>query len=240
MLQLGYNLISEEPIIVDMELTGHICIVGGTGSGKSMAALYILYNLLKNYNVKLTICDFKKSGDYKDITNSFAEFSDITGCIEDYYEEYQNTPENNPQIKILLIDEYAGYMIWLTQNDKRKAEEIKQKISEILMCGRSRHCFIWCIQQRISASLFPSAVGSIDNFQICVGLGRLTVDSRKSLFAGEHLDNIVFEERYYPKTGQGLVLIDGQELQPLQIPYISNKTYLKELIKRMSKKKIVQ
>ena len=235
MIQLGYNVLTEKPIIADMKITGHACIVGSTGSGKSVATLYLLYNLLKNYNVKLTICDFKKSGDYKGISDSFAEFDDVTRCIEKYYGEYESTPENNSQIKLLLIDEYAGYMMWATQNDKKKAEEIKQKISEILMLGRSRHCFIWCIQQRISASLFPSGIGAIDNFQICIGLGRLSVDSRKSLFAGEHLDNIAFEERYHPKMGQGLVLIDGQELQPLQIPYISSTERLKLLLQKMKK-----
>lgn len=237
MLQLGYNILTEKPIIADMEITGHACLVGGTASGKSVATLYLLYNLLKNYNVKLTICDFKKSGDYKGISDRFAEFNEVTGCIEEYYNEYEITPENSSQIKLLLVDEYAGYIIWATQNDKKKAEEIKQKISEILMLGRSRHCFIWCIQQRISASLFPTGVGAIDNFQICIGLGRLSVDSRKSLFAGEHLDNIAFEERFHPKTGQGLVLIDGQELQAIQIPYIADKARLKLLLQRMAKDK---
>lgn len=237
MLQLGYNVLTEKPIIADMEITGHACLVGGTGSGKSVATLYLLYNLLKNYNAKLTICDFKKSGDYMGISDRVAEFNAITGCIEEYYNEYEITPENSSQIKLLLIDEYAGYIIWATQNDKKKAEEIKQKISEILMLGRSRHCFIWCIQQRISASLFPTGIGAIDNFQICIGLGHLSVDSRKSLFAGEHLDNIAFEERFHPKTGQGLVLIDGQELQPIQIPYIVDKMRLKLLLQRMAKDK---
>ncbi|MBE5967609.1 MAG: hypothetical protein E7255_11715 [Lachnospiraceae bacterium] len=237
MIQLGYNVLTEKPIMADMEQTGHICIVGGTGSGKSVGTLYFLYNLLKNYYVKLTICDFKKSGDYKGISDCFAEFDEVTQCIEEYYEEYECTPENNSQIKLLLIDEYAGYMIWATQNDKKKAEEIKQKISEILMLGRSRHCFVWCIQQRISASLFPSGIGAIDNFQICIGLGRLSVDSRKSLFAGEHLENMAFEERYHPKTGQGLVLIDGQELQPLQIPCISDKARLRLLLQEMARDK---
>lgn len=237
MLQLGYNVLTEKPIIADMEITGHACLVGGTGSGKSVATLYLLYNLLKNYSVKLTICDFKKSGDYKDISDRYAEFSEVTRCIEEYYNEYEITPENSSQIRLLLVDEYAGYIIWATQNDKKKAEEIKQKISEILMLGRSRHCFIWCIQQRMSASLFPTGIGAIDNFQICIGLGRLSVDSRKSLFAGEHLDNIAFEERFHPKTGQGLVLIDGQELQPIQIPYIADKSRLKLLLQRMAKDK---
>lgn len=237
MIQIGYNVLTEKPITADMEVTGHACIVGGTGSGKSVATLYFLYNLLKNYSVKLTICDFKKSGDYKGISDCFAEFDEVTRCIEEYYSEYERTPENNSQIKLLLIEEYAGYIIWITQNDRKKAEEIKQKISAILMLGRSRRCFVWCILQRISASLFPAGIGAIDNFQICVGLGRLSVDSRKSLFAGEHFDNTAFEECYHPKTGQGLVLIDGQELQPLQIPYIADKGRLKLLLQRMVRDK---
>lgn len=233
MIQFGYNVLTEKPILADITRTGHVCIVGGTGTGKSIATLYFLYNLLKNYKVKLFICDFKKSGDYKGISDNFAEFTNVTECIEEFYTEFEYTPENNPQLKLLLVDEYAGYIIWLIQNNKKKAEEIKQKISTLLMMGRSRHCFVWCVQQRISASLFPSGMGAIDNFQICIGLGRLSVESRKSLFAGEHLENITFEENYHPKTGQGLALIDGQELQPLQIPYISSTERLKLLLQKM-------
>lgn len=32
MMQLGYNILTEKPITVDMEKTGHVCIVGGTVS----------------------------------------------------------------------------------------------------------------------------------------------------------------------------------------------------------------
>lgn len=234
MIQLGYNLITEQPITAEIAKTGHLCCVGGTGSGKSVATLYFLYQLLKNYNVELYIADFKKSGDYKSITEKFAEFDKVTELIEDFYAEFEKTPENNPTVKILLIDEYAGYIIWLTQNDKKKAEDIKGKTSNILMLGRSRHCFVWCIQQRISASLFPAGIGAIDNFQICIGLGRLSVESRKSLFAGEHLEDAEFEEKYHPKTGQGLILIDGQELKAIQIPYISDKEKLKALLVKLA------
>lgn len=233
MLQIGYNVLSQKPILVDMNEMGHACVVGSTGSGKSMATLYLLYNLLKNYRAQLFICDFKRTGDYKGITDNFAEYEDVTRCIEDFYEEFERTPENNPQIKLLLVDEYAGYIIWLMQKDKRKAEEIKQNLSSLLMLGRSRHCYVWLVQQRISSTLFPPSIGAVDNFQICIGLGRLSVESRKSLFAGEHLENIAFEENYHPMRGQGLVLIDGQELQPLQIPHISSKERLKLLLQKM-------
>lgn len=234
MIQLGYDIATEQGITAEIEATGHLCCAGGTGSGKSVATLYFLYQLLKNYSAELYIADFKKSGDYVGITEKFAEFEKVTELIEDFYTEFEKTPENNPTVKILLIDEYAGYIIWLTQNDKKKAEEIKGKISNILMLGRSRLCFVWCIQQRMSASLFPTGIGAIDNSQICIGLGRLSVESRKSLFAGEHLEDAEFEEKYHPKTGQGLILIDGQELKPIQIPYISDKTKLKALLVKLA------
>lgn len=239
MIKIGYNTMTEKPIKIDILATGQLCCVGGTGSGKSMAVLYLLYNTLKyakeeKCKIELYICDFKKSGDFKDITNNFAEFDKITELIEQYYEEFERTSENSPIIKILLIDEYAGYMIWLSQNDKKKAEKIKSIISTILMLGRSRHCYVWCVQQRISASLFPTGIGAIDNFQICLGMGRLSVESRKSLFAGEHLEDTEYEERYRPKTGQGLVLIDGQDIQPIQIPYIKDKERLKILLRKVA------
>lgn len=234
MIQLGYNLITEQPITAELFDVGQLCCTGGTGSGKSVAVLYCLYQVLRNYNVELFIADFKKSGDYVGIAEKFAEFEEVTELIEDFYAEFEKTPENNPTLKIMLIDEYAGYIVCLTQKDKKKAEEIKSKISNILMLGRSRHCFVWCIQQRISASLFPAGIGAIDNFQICIGLGRLSVESRKSLFAGEHLEDTEFEEQYHPKTGQGLILIDGQELKPIQIPYISDKEKLKALLVKLA------
>lgn len=65
-------------------------------------------------------------------------------------------------------------------------------------------------------------------------IGRLSVESRKSLFAGEHLEDTEYEERYRPKTGQGLVLIDGQDIQPIQIPYIKDKERLKILLRKVA------
>ena len=225
LINLGFDLQNRFPIQADIFRTGHICIVGGTGSGKSIATLYILYGILSLYHeVQLYIGDFKKSGDYKGITKSFEEFEQVTGIFEE-------TEENSPAIKILILDEYAGFITWLTQKDKKKCEEIKGKIANLLMLGRSRHCYVWCIQQRMSAQLFPSGIGAIDNFQILIGLGRLSVDSRKSLFAGEHLDKD-FEEGYSPICGQGLILVDGQPLRAIQIPFIKDKGRMTALLRK--------
>lgn len=230
-ITIGFNLEHRTAIRADISQTGHICIVGGTGSGKSMLTLYLLYNIFRlQMPVKLYIGDFKKSGDYKGISDNFAEFDGVVTLVDNFYKEFEQTEEDSTAFKFLLLDEYAGFIIWLAQNDKKKAEEIKGKISNLLMLGRSRHCYVWCIQQRISAQLFPSGIGAIDNFQICIGLGRLSVESRKSLFAAEHMENAAFEASFNPKTGEGLCLVDGQPLVAIGVPYIKDKDALKALL----------
>ncbi|HBI62142.1 MAG TPA: hypothetical protein DDY31_13185, partial [Lachnospiraceae bacterium] len=168
---------------------------------------------------------------YKGISKNFKEFQEVIGLIDKFYGIFEDTQENSPVIKILLLEEYSGLITWLVQADRKKSEEIKGKIANLLMLGRSRHCYVYCIQQRISAQLFPSGIGAIDNFQILLGLGRLSVDSRKSLFAGEHLDKD-FEESYSPVCGQGLILIDGQPLRAVQVPYISDKGRMTALLRK--------
>lgn len=235
-VQLGYDAEYSTKIFADFDKIGHLCMVGGTGSGKSVGVLYFLYKILrKGIPVRLYIGDFKKSGDYAGITPNFAEFDAVTSLIEQFYDIFEQTPEGYAGIKILLIDEYAGLITWLTQKDKKLAEEIKCKIANLLMLGRSRHCFVWCVQQRITATLFPSGIGAIDNFQICVGLGRLSPDSRRSLFAGEYPDETPFMRNFQPGTGRGLILIDGQAIRPFAVPRIGNKSDLISLCRKFSK-----
>ena len=229
-IKIGTDLETRTPITADISKTGHICIAGSTGSGKTMAVLWLLYNILNLY-VKLFIGDFKKSGDYKGITDNFAEFDKVATLIDDFYTEFEQTEEGSKTIKILLIDEYAGFITWLMQKDKKRCEEIKGKISNLLMLGRSRHCYVWTVQQRISAQLFPSGCGAVDNYQIVLGLGHLSVDSRRAMFAGEHLENEEFEASFQPGTGQGLCMADGQPLKALQIPKISDTSRLKHLLR---------
>lgn len=232
-VMLGFDAEYRIPIFVDFFKTGHLCVVGGTGSGKSIAVLYFLYKLFDlSLPLELYIGDFKKSGDYAGLSPNFAEFDTVVDLIDQFYNIVESTPEGYDGLKILILDEYASFSIWLAQQDKKRSDAIKIKIANLLMMGRSKHCFIWSVQQRISASLYPTGVGAIDNFQICIGLGRLSPDSRKSLFAGEWADNTLFMQSYQPKTGQGLILIDGQSIRPFAVPYISDKNRLITVCKK--------
>ena len=111
---------------------------------------------------------------------------------------------------------------------KEMADEIRQMMSSILMLGRSRKCFLWLSMQRFTSSIFPSASGAVDNFHVCIGLGRLTVEGRKGLFAGEHFaeeDTLMFG------CGKGIILIDGEPIKALVIPKVSKEKLLRLLQK---------
>lgn len=126
LVKLGYDAQYRIPIFSDFSNTGHLCCIGSTNSGKSMAVLYFLYNLLKTVgNVELWIGDFKKSGDYKGLSENFSEFNEITNLVEDFYTTFEATSEDNKTIKLLLIEEYAAYITWLAQNDKKNVKKLK-------------------------------------------------------------------------------------------------------------------
>ena len=206
----------------------HLIVIGGSGSGKSTAVLYWLHKL-KSFNTNLYIVDFKKSNEFNGISDNFAEFENSYDMIKKFYEDFLTTPEGGDgKVKILLIDEIAGLLTHyaMTKDGKQKADEIRNIMSSILMLGRSRKCFLWLSMQRYTATIFPASSGSVDNFHICVGLGNLTVDGRKGLFAGEHFDG---EEELQFKQGRGIVLIDGQPLKGLIIPAVSKKRLLELL-----------
>ena len=210
---------------------GHLIVVGGSGSGKSTALLYWLVKIKKaDISIELYIMDFKASHEFEGITDNYAEFEACYEKIVEFYNMFSTLEEGGDgSIKILLIDEIAGLLthLGMTKKGKEKADEIRMIMSSILMLGRSRKCYLWLAMQRYTATIFPASSGAVDNFSIYVGLGRLSVDSRRSLFAGEHIeaeDNLLFGQ------GRGIVLVDGQPLQTLIIPQVSKDKLLNILL----------
>lgn len=232
-LGFDYLLHSEHAIKVPItaDADSHLIVVGGSGSGKSTAVLYWLYKIKHTVKAELYIADFKASKEFTGITPHFAEFEDCYDLIKRFYAVFQQTPEGGDgRLRILVIDEIAGLLTHFGMSSnkevKAKADEIRYIMSSILMLGRSRRCFLWLSMQRYTATIFPASSGSADNFHIVVGLGNLTVDGRKGLFAGEHFDG---EDTLQYGRGRGIVLIDGQPLAALLIPMVSKKKLLKLL-----------
>lgn len=229
---LGYDFLSfsEQGLKIPLyaPVNSHLIIVGGSGSGKSTAVLYWLWKL-KQHRPILYIADFKKSNEFKGISKNYAEYEECYDMIKDFYNEFLSTPEGGDGfVKILIIDEIAGLLVHygMQKDNKAKADEIRQIMSSILMLGRSRRCFLWLSMQRYTASIFPASAGSADNFHILVGLGNLTVDGRKGLFAGEHFTD---EDTLQYGQGRGIVLVDGQQLRGIIIPKVSKQKLLQLL-----------
>lgn len=232
-LGYDYNLYLKHQIQIKISAPiGHTIVVGGSGSGKSTAVLYWLYKMKKEHkNIELHIMDFKASHEFVGITNNYAEFEDIYDKLMGFYDMFCMLEEGGDgSNKILIIDEIAGMLshLSMTKEGKAKAEKVRQIMSSILMMGRSRNCYLWLIMQRYTATIFPASSGAVDNFFVYVGLGRLSVESRKSLFACEHIEE---EEHITFGMGKGLVLIDGQDIQTLIIPNVSKEKLLLKLQK---------
>lgn len=227
-LGYDYNLYLNHQIQIKIRAPiGHTIVVGGSGSGKSTAVLYWLTKLKKaNSNIELHIMDFKASHEFAGITDNYAEYENIYDKLVGFYNMFCTLEEGGDgSVKILIIDEIAGMLshLSMTKEGKEKADKVRQIMSSILMMGRSRNCYLWLIMQRYTATIFPASSGAVDNFFVYVGLGRLSVDSRKSLFACEHIEG---EEHITFGMGKGLVLIDGQDIQTLIIPNVSKKNLL--------------
>jgi len=210
---------------------GHLICVGGSGSGKSTALLYWILQVRKTDKTDLWILDFKASHEFDGVTklDQYATFEDCYERLEQFYRLFQSLPEGGDGSNhILIIDEVAGLLTHFSmrKETKEKSEQIRQTMSSILMLGRSRRCYLWLVMQRFTATIFPSGCGAVDNFHIYVGLGRLTVEGRKALFAGEHLDG---EEMLIMGQGKGLVLIEGKKLRAIILPQISKPTILQLL-----------
>ncbi len=232
-LFLGYDFAMWQARGIKLPLSapmGHLIVVGGSGSGKSTGLLYWLAKMKKaDVPAELHIMDFKASREFSRITEHYAEYEDCCGKIADFYQTFSALGEGGDgTVKILLIDEIAGLLthLGMTKEGKAEADKIRMIMSSILMLGRSRNCYLWLAMQRYTATIFPASSGAADNFHIRVGLGRLTADGRKGLFAGEHLEA---EETLLFTQGNGLMLADGQPLQTLIIPQVSKKRLLEIL-----------
>lgn len=232
-VKVGYEKVGEIrgiPLNVNMKVCCHWIIVGGSGSGKSCLVLYVL-NAVLTHSIALYIADFKGSGDYIGLSKKTADFGNSVALIDEFYDRFQEIKQNQTGEHILLIiDEYAGMLVWLEGIDKKKAADIKNKIAEILMLGRELpgggSAWVWIVCQRADAAYFSH--GARDNFMISICLGKVSKETKGMLFPGED-----FPEDYEPKTGCGVILEDGKPLRTFEVPYFE-KSRLKTLLRKKS------
>lgn len=140
----------------------HTFIVGSTGSGKTVALLFLLKQLVfKGNKTQIFIIDRKKSDlyllqkklyeNYKYIFIENSKEGILAMCrrtmeILDYRRNnlIRDGQKRKFPVFLLVIDEYIS----LYQSfDKSEKEEIKKAITELLVIGRELNCHLWLSQQ---------------------------------------------------------------------------------------------
>lgn len=205
----------------------NLLCVGQTGSGKSYALSVILATYARCMpNISITIADYKHS-----LLTSLAHTPNYYGydkAVEGiflFYQEFKerlaaHDSERNKQIKILLIDEYSAL---IGSQDKKKAEELKTMISNMLLMSRSLGLKIIIGMQTAYSEHFKT--GARDQFHAILALGNLSKEQKQMLFS-DHKEKM----NEHNGIGEGYLLIDGKDIEKVSIAEIKNIEVLNDII----------
>lgn len=214
------------PIALDAH--PHLLCVGATGTGKTYALSLLLGKLAKyEANARLVVCDFKKSGfGWLDRHSGFYGYTDALDGIDEVYTEFTarleaNDPARNVRKIILLIDEYGALVSSL---DKKQADEVKRKVGNILLMGRSLGIHLIIGIQRADAEYFRA--GARDQFGAVLMLGNLSRE-QKLMLVPDYRDQMTAVNG----RGQGYLLLDGLGLYHVQVPRVTDSDRLHETIR---------
>lgn len=216
------------PVIWEYKHCPHLMIVGPTGSGKTYA-LKILLGRISKYvpGAAVTICDFK-SDDFTFLRGCgrYYEFVDCKQGLDDFYHTFLARQQGNNLDRsfcLLVFDEWASF---LNNLEKKEAEEAKRQLSTLLMLGRSFNVHVLVSQQRADAQYFSTAR---DNFSGIIALGNLSKESALMLgFDRDKLEPV-------RGIGAGYMLMNGTDLQEIQVPTVRDNTKLEGAIKSLVK-----
>ncbi len=200
------------PQKIDFSRVPHLLIAAPSGSGKTYLLTYILKQLAQK-PIVLLLADFKG-----------IDFIDMDGCKHYYkhtavadalnfvFDEMQHRmaePQPDNQPIYFCVDEWAGF---LSLYAKKEQEDFKQKMASILMLGRGVQVFVIMSLQRADAAY----ISGRDNFGNCIGLGHLSKESVRMLFADD-------ADQIQPKPrGKGYLRIDGKPLAEIVVPRLRN------------------
>ena len=221
----AYNFQMKLPVESELDSHVHLLLTGSSGSGKSVALLFLLGKKLQaDPDTCVYVCDFKNSADFRFLAKKnypyFFAGDDCFRGIMQFHERFNEARQSGETGRRFLLgfDEYPAFISRLQMQDKqektKKAAEVLNMVSEILMLGRGIGYGVWIVTQRADASLFSG--GSRDNFMVLLALGRLSREQKGMLFSGEELPDRVYQ------PGEGVILLDGREVEEVKIPWITD------------------
>ncbi len=218
----GYGV--KEVVYTDIspKTNSHILLCGMSGSGKSYATnqLFARICLENQTEGKVYFADFKQDDSFAYLRKCPRYFPYDTSleALETVYSilHKRQSGEDTTRNPITLIwDEYMANILALQSVNKKKADEVMRKTSEILMLGRSLSVRLIISCQRAEASGFPS--GSRLNFGVIIVVGAAIRSIYEMLIPKEYIDCI--SDRQFG-VGEGVVLLQGSQLRFIKVPIV--------------------
>ena len=237
-LTLGYDYDKwydwgiQEPISIDISpsVNSHMLICGMSGSGKSFCENLLFAKLaLADSKNEIYFADYKQDDSFSHLRGcaSYYPYKESLKALDIVYEKLhrRQTNEDKERHPVTLIwDEYIANILALQSEDKKAAALAMNKVSEILMLGRSLSIRFFTSCQRPDASAFPS--GSRLNYGIIMILGAPIRSIYEMLIPAEYIDKIGDREF---KIGEGVLLLQGSLLRFIKVPVVPNVDGMREL-----------
>ena len=203
--------------------TSSILVAGKSGSGKSLAARWYLWNMLHTGESLCYIADYKGGEEYGAFEGSpsYASGEAAIKAVEDFYGLFTEVRRSKQRLRrhcTLFVEEWFGLLTYAETKSKSLKTELMAKVGEMLAVGRGLDIGLLLCVQRADAALFSS--GSREQFQCICSFGRCSAEQFRMLgFSGEMEENPTGAY----KPGEALVLIDGQEnVLEMAVPLIAN------------------
>lgn len=221
------------PVTIDTSIrsNSHTLICGMSGSGKSYLTNQYFARICL-YGGKETVvyfADFKQDDSFSHLRNCprYYPYDKAIEALEIVYEilhKRQSGEDTSRNFITLFWDEYMANILALQGRDKKKAESVMHKVSEILMLGRSLAVRLVIACQRPDAQAFPT--GSRLNFGVIIIVGA-SIESIYSMLMPKELIEKVGKREFH--TGEGIMLWQGAELHFIKVPVVRNEKKMKDI-----------
>ena len=236
-LTLGYDLDTwngygeKTPITIDLspKANSHILLCGMSGSGKSYMENAILAKIaLAQPDGEIYFADYKSDDSFTYLRNCvrYYSYKNTLEALENVHSRLiaRQAGEDTSRNPVTLVwDEYMAQILSLTSADKKAAAVVMNKVSEILLLGRSLSVRLIMAMQRPDALAFPA--GSRLNYGVVVVLGA-AVKSIYEMLLPDHREEV--HGRQFG-TGEGVVLLQGSELGFIKVPTVRDVERMRQI-----------
>lgn len=236
-LTLGYDLDAwnaygrKVPICIDIapRANSHALLCGMSGSGKSYLEAQVVAKLTAaEPGGEVYFGDYKGDDSFSYLRSCprYYAYKDVFCALEAVHSHLtaRQSGEDTSRHPVTLIwDEYMAAVLALTNEDKRSAAVVMNRVSEILLLGRSLSVRLITAMQRPDSLAFPA--GARLNYGVVVVLGA-AVKSIYEMLLPDFREEV--QGRQFGQ-GEGVVLLQGSELRFIKVPMVRDIERMQQL-----------